>query len=42
MSFIRPNKLPHTKVQYLLSIREATSRIGGKSLVGTLQRFSDV
>jgi hypothetical protein len=26
ISFIRPNKLPHTKVQYLPSIREAKSR----------------
>jgi hypothetical protein len=26
MSFIRLNKLPHTKVQYLPSIREAKSR----------------
>ena len=42
MSFIPLNKLPHTKVQYLPSIRKAKSRIGGKALVGTLYRFSDV
>jgi hypothetical protein len=37
-----PNKLPHTKVQYLPSIREGRepkSRIGGKALVGTVHMY---
>ena len=32
MSFIPLNKVPHTKVQYLPSIRDPKSRIGGRAV----------
>jgi hypothetical protein len=32
LSFIRINKVPHTKVQYLPSIRDPKSHIGGRAV----------